>query len=417
MEVVVIGGGAVGLSIATALVDRGAGVTVLERERCGSGASAGNAGWVTPSLAIPVPGPGVVGQSMRWLVDRSGPLWIRPAPSATLAHWTALFLRSCSRRAFAHGFDVLQRAGAEVGPAFDRLAERGVRFEQHVEPLLYPAFDRAELEELGKVEKLFSGPEAHVQVARCTGDELRVLDPAIGPHALGGLIAHGERRVRPERFVAGLREAFERHGGSVAEGTPVLSLDRRPGGWSARAEGQSFEAGAVVLANGVGARGLLAPLGVRLPVVPAKGYSRTFPSGAGAPTRAIYLEEAKVSVSPYDGAVRISGTLELGARDLSLSPRRLEAISAAARRAFPTWRMPAESRDWAGMRSLSPDGLPYLGAVPGHPGLHVATGHSTLGITLAPLGGEMLADLILEGRAHPLLSELAPGRAIGGRRR
>jgi D-amino-acid dehydrogenase len=94
---VVVGGGAVGLSVAEALAARGADVVVLERDRCGAAASAGNAGWITPSLAIPVPGPGVLWASLRWLVNPSGPLWIRPTLSPALIAWIAR--RACVRPA------------------------------------------------------------------------------------------------------------------------------------------------------------------------------------------------------------------------------------------------------------------------------------------------------------------------------
>jgi D-amino-acid dehydrogenase len=164
----------------------------------------------------------------------------------------------------------------------------------------------------------------------------------------------------------------------------------------------------------VASAGLLSRLGVRLPIVAAKGYSRTYPSDETGPRQAMYLETPKVAISAYDGVVRVSGTLELGARGLGLSEGRLRAITAAAQQALPGWRMPSSPRDWAGMRSLSPDGLPFIGPVPGLQGLHVAAGHATLGITLAPLTGELVADLVLEGRRSGALTPFDPSRAIGG---
>ena len=147
VRVIVIGGGAVGLCVAEALASRGGEVTVFERDRCGAGASAGNAGWITPSLALPVPGPGVIGESLRWLVDRSGPLWIRPTLSPAMLAWLARFVGSCARPAYLRGLVALQRAAALAGPAFDRLSERDVELELHDEPLVYPAFEQSELEQ------------------------------------------------------------------------------------------------------------------------------------------------------------------------------------------------------------------------------------------------------------------------------
>ncbi len=407
---VVVGAGAVGLAVAESLASRGADVTVLEADRPGAGASAGNAGWVTPSLAIPVPGPGVIGTSLRWLVNPSGPLWIRPTLSPALLDWIARFTASCSRSAYGRGLAALQRAAATAGPAFDRLAERGVEFEHHEQPLLYTAFERSELELLLRIAGELREAGATQTLRQISAGELRELEPALGPELLGGVIAEGERRVRPELFTAGLRRALEARGASVRQGAPVTTLARDNGGWLVHTPSATVRAVNVVLAAGIACRRLLAGIGVSLPIAAAKGYSRTYEPGPTAPRRALYLEGPKVAVSVFDGGVRVSGTLELGATGLALSPRRLAAITDAAQRAMPGWRMPGRSRDWAGMRSLSPDGLPLIGPLPGLDGIHLATGHATLGITLAPGTGELLSKLLLDGERDPLLSAFDPAR-------
>ncbi len=407
---VVVGAGVVGLAVAEALASRDADVIVLEADRPGAGASAGNAGWVTPSLAIPVPGPGVIGKSLRWLVNPSGPLWIRPTLSPALLDWIVRFMASCSRSAYARGLATLQRAAAIAGPAFDRLAERGVEFEHHEQPLLYTAFETGELELLLQIASDLRDAGDTQELRRVSADELRGLEPALGPGLLGGLIAEGERRVRPELLTAGLSRAVREHGAEVRQGAPVTGLERANGGWLVRTPSATVAAGNVVLAAGVASQRLLAGLGVRLPIAAAKGYSRTYTAGPTAPRRALYLEGPKVAVSVFDGGVRVSGTLELGATGLALSQRRLAAIAGAAQRAMPGWEMPDRPRDWAGMRSLSPDGLPLIGPLPGLDGLHVATAHATLGITLAPATGELISKLLLDGGHDPLLSAFDPAR-------
>ena len=414
MRVIVVGGGAVGLCVAEALTTRGAEVTVFERDRCGAGASAGNAGWITPSLAIPVPGPGVIGQSLRWLVDPSGPLWIRPTLSPAMLAWIARFVASCRGSAYRRGLAALQQAGALAGPAFDRLAERGVEFELHNAPLLYPAFEQPELEHLRAVADELIGVGAAPLLEEISAAELRAVEPALSERVLGGLVARVDRRVRPESFCDGLRRAVVAGGAEVLERSGVDALGRDGTGWIVAGGGTRRSGDAIVLAGGVASAGLLSRLGVRLPIVAAKGYSRTYPSDETGPRQAMYLETPKVAISAYDGVVRVSGTLELGARGLGLSEGRLRAITAAAQEALPGWRMPSSPRDWAGMRSLSPDGLPFIGPVPGLEGLHVAAGHATLGITLAPLTGELVADLVLEGRRSGALTPFDPSRAIGG---
>ncbi len=412
MRVIVVGGGAVGLCVAEALTSRGAEVTVFEGDRCGAGASAGNAGWITPSLAIPVPGPGVIGESLRWLVNPSGPLWIRPTLSPAMLSWVARFVASCRRPAYRRGLAALQQAAVLAGPAFDRLAERGVEFELHDAPLLYPAFEQPELEHLERVADELVEAGAAPLLERVSAAEIRALEPALSERTIGGLIARVDRRVRPESLCEGVRRTLVAADAEVLEHSPVDAVGRDGSGWTVASGSARRRGDAVVLAAGVPSADLLARLGPRLPIVAAKGYSRTYPSDATGPRQAMYLETPKVAISVFDGAVRVSGTLELGALGLGLSDRRLRAITAAAQQALPGWRMPSEPRDWAGMRSLSPDGLPFIGSVPGLDGLSVAAGHATLGITLAPLTGELIADLVLERRGSGALSSFDPGRAI-----
>jgi D-amino-acid dehydrogenase len=416
MRVIVVGGGAVGLCIAEALASRDADVVLLERDRCGDGASAGNAGWITPSLSIPVPGPGVIGEALRWLIDPSGPLWIRPTLSPAMLGWIARFVSKCARPSYRRGLVALQAAAGLAGAAFDRLAERGTKIEMHDDPLLYPAFEEPELDHLGAVFDQLRAAGNRQALERLAPGEVRELEPALGEHVVGGFLADGERRVRPERFVSGVRDALAGGRADLRERTAVTELTPARGAWVAHSAEESFRADAVVLAAGVATVKLLAPLGIRLPVVAAKGYSRTFVRDPTAPRRPVYLEKPKVAVSVFDGGVRVSGTLELGARELSLSRRRLTAITAAACDAMPGWRMPGNPHDWAGMRSLTPDGLPFIGGIHGLSRVYVATGHATLGITLAPLGAELLSGLILDGRRDPLLAAFDPARARTHRR-
>jgi D-amino-acid dehydrogenase len=396
VRVIVVGGGAVGLCVAESLSSRGAEVVVFERERCGAGASAGNAGWITPSLAIPVPGPGVIGESLRWLVNPSGPLWIRPTVSPEMLEWIARFVLCCAGRVYRRGLVALQAAAALAGPAFDRLAERGVEFELHNEPLLYPAFDQGELDHLLRVADELRSVGLTGGLERISAAELTALEPALaGGGVIAGVIARGDRRVRPERLSAGVQRALVSRGVEVLEHCPVTELVPDGPGWTVGGPTRERHGDAVVLASGVASARLLARLGVRLPIAAAKGYSRTYSApDSTSPRTALYLENPKVAISAYEGAVRVSGTLELGARGHGLSPRRLEAISGAARRALPAWR------------------VPYIGPVPGVNGLHLATAHGTLGVTLGPLTGELLAPLLLEGTRHDLLRAFDPARVV-----
>jgi D-amino-acid dehydrogenase len=295
-----------------------------------------------------------------------------------------------------------------AGGAFDRLAARGTDFELHRDGLIYPAFHPAEVAQLVRAADDLRAAGSRAPLDRLGAADLHQLEPALAENLAGGLFARDEIRVRPEQLAAGLVRTLSARGVQVREGAGVRALTARRGRWRVDTATEQLEAETLVLACGTAVGELTAPLGIKLALAAAKGYSRTYRSGATAPRRALYLERQRVAVSAFDGGVRVSGTLELAARDLSLSDRRLEAIAAAAQAAFPRWQMAPDPQDWAGMRVLTPDGLPMMGEI--RRGLYVLPGHATLGITLAPIGAELLADLMLDGYRSPLLAPFDPLR-------
>jgi D-amino-acid dehydrogenase len=148
-------------------------------------------------------------------------------------------------------------------------------------------------------------------------------------------------------------------------------------------------------------------------LAPARGYSVTYDGDdAPSPRHALYLADALLGVSAYDGGVRIAGVFELGHRSVEIDERRLRAMLESADPFFTGWRPSdvAPAARWAGLRPLTTDGLPLIGATPGDAGVFVAAGHGMLGVTLAPATAALLAPLVLEGRSDPALVPFSPAR-------
>ena len=175
--------------------------------------------------------------------------------------------------------------------------------------------------------------------------------------------------------------------------------------------GEVARADVVVLASALGTVDLLRPLGLKIPLVGAKGYSVTLPLAEGLPTMPLYLCEPKIGTSPYAGRLRIAGFFELGARDGAASPLRSRQLVEETR---PYLSAPIVAdgdipAGWAGFRPATPDSLPLLGPVPGAPGVVVATGHGMLGVTLAPATGVAVAALA-RGERPDWIAALDPAR-------
>jgi D-amino-acid dehydrogenase len=408
---VVIGGGVVGLACAHALRKQGEEVTVLDSTEPGAGCSKGNAGWIVPTLAEPLPTPGLTWTSMLWLLRRDSPLHINPRAALGLAPWLWAFWRHCNADDFRSGRRAWEIVANDVMESFDALASDGVRFEMHSAGLLFvflrEAAMRAMLHETG------ASPAAHGREPRIfTGKELREFEPSVSDAVTAGLWVEQERHVRPETLCAGLAQWLARHGVEIRAGAAVVSghLDGKTLRAVRTARGEVTGDRFLITA---GARsGLVsnAISGVPLPIQAGKGYSITVPASTSRFRRPLYLEEARLAVTPFEGGYRFAGTMELSGVNERLVAGRISAIRHSARRYLTLSDGELTGIEWVGMRPLAPDGLPVMGPIPGRPNVFVATGHGMLGVTTALTTARLMSDLIVRGSTSVNLSALDPGR-------
>ena len=405
-----VGGGVVGLCVAHSLARRGAQVTVVERDRCGAATSAGNAGWVTPGLSAPVPAPGVVRQALRWMLDRESPFLVRARLDPAFLGWLVGFWRASGAARHRAGLRATLDLARPTTDLYDQLRADGVEFEMHTDGLLYLVRSERALDAWRSMYDELAALGFDGQVEALDREAVHALEPGAGPDVAAGLLAKVERHVRPESLSEGLRQSLLARGVRIEEGQGVTRLTRTAYGWRVETAGGAIYGDRVVIAAGVWSRELLAPLGLRIPLEAAKGYSITAPANGERPRHPLYLTEAKIGVSPFDGAIRLAGTLELAGLNLDLDRGRIDAIVKHASEYLGGFRPNGGSVEWAGLRPMTADGLPVIGAVPGQPDLFTATGHHMLGVTLAPATGEALAPLVLEDRLVDELSPLGPER-------
>ena len=406
----------VGLACAWELHRRGAEVVVIERGRVGGGVSRGNTGWVSPSLTYPLPGPGMLREGLRQLLTGGDAFVLRPRLDPAFVGWLWSFRRNCSSARFDIGIRALLALNHHTLELFDAYRDAGIAFEMHTAGLVVAARTPDGLDLYRRTfQRLRDLGYEGGSIDELDAEGLAALEPALDrARVVAGLHARVDRFVRPEQLTAGLAERLRADGVEIHEGCQLHTLTRTAGGWALETTSSPVTAGRLVVAAGLPTAALLRRLGVRLPLIGARGYSVTI-TGRGTPPRhALYLAEAKLGLSPFDDGVRIAGVFELGAHNADISPAVGERLLAAARPYLGGWQPDPDGpvQAWAGLRPATPDGLPLIGALPGLDDIYLATGHGMLGVTLAPATANLLAPLVLEGRAAPELTPFDPARKL-----
>ena len=270
MRVAVVGGGVIGLSCAFALAEDGHEVLVLERETPGAGASAGNAGWVVPSIATPLAAPGMVREGLRHALDPAGALVIRPRLDPAWVRWLWRFARASRRPAFERGVEALHRLSRTTLHELDRMADAGVAFEQHAAGLLVVARDAAGLHWFEDIFAALGTIGFAGGLRRLGPAEARSVEPALSGRVGAALHATVDRHVEPTTLTGGLVSHLSTRGATVRSGVAVERLLREAGGWRLDTAAGEERADAVVVAAALGSAKLVRPFGARLPRCPPR---------------------------------------------------------------------------------------------------------------------------------------------------
>jgi D-amino-acid dehydrogenase len=410
MRVAIVGAGVIGLSTAWALRDS-AEVTLVDAGVVGGGASAGNAGWVTPSLSGPLPAPGVIRKAMKWMLNRESPLLIRPRPSPDFVRWLWHFACNCRADQHTAGLVATLALSDETQRAYAAMVADGVDFRRHETGLLLLARSETGLEEHAALRASLQSVGYAGTVTEVGRADLATLEPTVHPSVLGGLFAADDWHVDPQQLCLGLREWLERNGRArFREHARVERLVRDGQGWElGMARGEALAVDRVVVAAGAWTSRILRQSGIDCLMQPAKGYSLTG-RVAAPPRHALYLTEGKVGCSSFGEMTRIAGTLELAGFDESRHPRRVASLDRIAAEYLTDWKM-SGATVWAGFRPATADGLPLIGES-ALPGLYVATGHGTLGISLAAGTATALGRLIGGERSPDVLEPFRVQRAM-----
>jgi D-amino-acid dehydrogenase len=407
-HVTVVGGGISGLCAAYYLRRAGAVVRVLEARRVGSGASWGNAGWVTPAQAGPLPEPGLVSYGLRSLLEPRAPVYFEPRQLVRMLPWLMAFARRCNETDHLRGRLALGTLARPCFELLDAMAADGVDVELDRVPLLVAATNAREaqtfLDRLRPLSALGFGVPSKV----LERDELRSLEPVLSDAVRAGFVIEQHCVVDPPALLAALARRLAELEVEVSEGTEVRDVELEGSRAVAlRTSTGRYRCDQVVLAAGAWLGALARTFGTRLPVQGGKGYSFDIRPRL-MPRHALLLLDPHVGCSPFGDRLRVAGTMEFSGLNARLDRRRIRSIAQGASRLIDGWTAPEPDSLWCGLRPIASDGLPIVDRHPAVANVFFAGAYSMLGMTLAAPAGEKLAQFVVTDRRP---AELSPFRA------
>ena len=365
---------------------------------------------VVPSHFIPLAAPGVISQGLKWMLDSKSPFFLRPRADLELARWVWTFFRHANARHVKRSEKLLRDLGLESRRLHVELA-RDEDFELVERGLLMLCQSEKGLQEEGELAA--EAQRLGLDVEIFDRKRLREFEPNARVEALGGVWFKLDCHLSPMDFVAALRSAIAKAGGEFVKGE---GLDFQYSGEQVTGvklhSGEILEGEQIVLAGGVATSTLAKKLHLRLPMQGGKGYSLTLKEPRQTLRNCSLLKEGRVAVTPMGSTLRVGGTMEICGEDTSVSQKRLQGVMEAFCRFYPEFQVGDFEgvKPWLGLRPCSPDGLPYLGKVPGKENVIVASGHSMLGLSLAPVTGMLVEKLVLGEASQIDLKLLNPAR-------
>lgn len=394
-DIVVVGAGAIGASIALELGSRGREVVVLERgPGWAAGCSWGNAGLICPSHAGPWANADDVTLALRWMLRPDSPLGIQPSPS----------LIPFMARLLTAGGDAVHRA-TEVSR---RMCRESLALHRELATHLDTGFQQSGLLDVyatrARLDRGLEAAERHrlggVNCRDLTVEETRQFEPALREDIAGGVYFPDEAHCDPARYVHSVADAAESLGARLLADTDVLDVTASISGAELLTTQGSITANTVILATGAWTGEIAPPRSPSMPLQAGKGYTIDLNAGGLPPlARPVMLQESRVAVTPLDGRLRLAGTMQFNGLDEAISARRVASIHREAMSLLPGWSHAPVQRLWSGLRPCTPDGLPFVGRLRKNEPIYVATGHAMLGLTLAPLTGVQIADLVESGES------------------
>ncbi|MEP7144296.1 MAG: FAD-dependent oxidoreductase [Ferruginibacter sp.] len=412
MKAVVIGGGIIGLSSAFYLQQSGCDVTILDKTDLSDGCSYGNLGMIVPSHFVPLAAPGMLSQGIKWMFNSRSPFYVKPSLGPDLISWGLKFIKSSNQQNVDKAavplkdINLLSKKLYEdlaVLPGFDfALEKKGI--------IMYYKTSKVGTEEMHLALKAKS---LGLDVEVLSLAEIQRLEPATELDILGGVHYRCDAHLYPDKLIPQLIGFLRRAGVKFETGSPVERIvsERSKIKNVITAKGE-YDGDVFVFAGGSWLSHLTKMAGVKIPLMPGKGYSFTYDRPLQKLNIPAILCEARVAITPMNGHMRYGGTMEIASINNKINLNRVEGIIQSVPKYFPGIKleMPDKKDIWFGFRPCSPDGLPYLGYSKKINNLIIAGGHAMSGLSLGPASGKVVAELACRQTTSVDIAAFDPNR-------
>ncbi len=394
-DILIIGGGPVGLSCAYYLLKSGRKVTIIDAKEIGKGSGSGNAGHIVPSHIVPLAAPGVVTSALKWMLDPAhSPFGMKVSLDPNYLSWLLRFVLSCNEANVQHSLKPLNDLGQLSAKNFAQIvAEEKFDCSYQEKGLLF----------LYKTEKAFHDGQHEgefmqkhgIPVSGYDKTKIHEVEPAALDDVIGGVHFTRDAHLNPAVFLKLLSERVRAMGAELLENTSVIGFETANGKITkVKTSTGDFETEQIILAAGALSPSVVRDLKLNIPIQPARGYSMTMSATKVMPSHALILGERRIAVSPVDGLLRFTGRLEVGNYSMEPNPIWIQRIENSAREYLHLDEKLDVKETWAGLRPTTPDGMPIIGKSPKHDNLFLATGHAMLGLSLGPGTGQVVAEML-----------------------
>ena len=412
-SILIIGGGVIGLSIAYYCARRGHRVTLIDRNpEQRDGCSFGNAGMVTPSHFVPLAAPGMVALGLKWMWNPESPFYIKPRLNWELMSWVWKFMRAANSRHVERSAPLLRDLSFASRACFEELAGLPNNdFGLVKKGLVMLCQTQESLDHESAFAKQANDLGVPAEVLDAKG--LTQLDPDVTMNVAGGVYFPKDCHLSPNRFMSALKLQCEALGSRFVWNSDVQTITHHASRITAvRTTTGEFNADEIVLAGGSWSPVIARDLGLKLPMQAGKGYSLTLTKPRELPQICSIFTEARVAVTPMGNTLRFGGTMEIAGLNEDINPVRVQGIIKSVPKYYPKFTPDdfVGIEPWRGLRPCSPDGLPYLGRTAKFSNLSIATGHAMMGLSLGPITGRLMAEILSGEKPSIAIDALNPDR-------